>query len=82
MTPKIQVEQVGNQYRLMSFTPTMGALPAGPRLLRLNPPAIKFIHQDKASAVIDAARLQEHLDTSPSLSRHMVNKAAKEGRIV
>lgn len=74
MNPIIKVSKQGNQWRLMSYTPTLGLLPAGPRLLRLNPPQIKWLYDDPATAMVAAKKLQLHIDESPSLSKYRQRK--------
>lgn len=74
MNPIIKVSKQGNQWRLMSYTDTLGLLPAGPRLLRLNPPQIRWVYDDPALAWAAAKKLQKHIDDSPSLSKYRQRK--------
>lgn len=55
-------------FKLVNVHPMLGELDAGPRLLRLHPPmGLRFRHDNMESAMKDAARLQAHIDSSPSL---------------
>lgn len=65
----VSVKQINqNQWQLWVTHPYMGfSNPAGPRLLRLNPPLVKFLHDNPDQAWRDAKKLQEHINSSPSL---------------
>lgn len=65
---KISVVPHKEGYRLICRHPNLGlSTPAGPRLLRLHPPNIKFFHMDLPTALRDAMKLEEHIKNSPSL---------------
>lgn len=67
---KIYVEEHGGLFRIMVHHPLLGyPTPAGPRLLRLHPPQIRFSHEDRKAAFIDAAKLDQHIKLSPSLKQ-------------
>jgi hypothetical protein len=58
---KIEVREEAGGYRLYTLSAVTGSLPAGPRLFRLNPPAIEFFHTNKIAAAKDAEKLQLYL---------------------
>lgn len=63
----LQAEPNG-MIRIMVHHPISSLSPAGPRMLRLNPPhGLKFVHDTEKAAARDMERLADHITNSPSL---------------
>lgn len=57
----------------------MGAMPAGPRLFRADPPDIQFAHAELEPAEADARKLQTYIDSLAPAKRLTKRQLAEVG---